>query len=312
MIAAASLAFLFTVALLPWFPVTSEPAPSEINGEYLVESVTICFECHSERDFSKPGWPIPTGRKGSGRVLRGEGRPDAIVARNISPDKEAGIGAWTDEEIKRAIVAGVGRDGRQLHPEMPYGYFNLLSASELDAIVKYLRSIPPVKNALPKMAAYVPGPNPPRVAMDRIPLTAHSSAIQRGQYLVRLAGCETCHTPRNAEGFIKGMDFAGGSVFRHGDEQAAASSNLTPDPTGIAQYNGQQFVEVMRTGRSRGRLLHSAMPWHFYRNMTDSDLKAIFAYLNALPAIPHEIDNLQPPSFCPKCRNEHGLGDRNR
>src|SRR6516165_5613903 len=119
------------------------------QGKYLVESVTICFECHSERDFSKPGWPIPTGRKGSGRVLRGEGRPDAIVARNISPDKEAGIGAWTDEEIKRAIVAGVGRDGRQLHPEMPYGYFNLLSASELDAIVKYLRSIPPVKNALP-------------------------------------------------------------------------------------------------------------------------------------------------------------------
>jgi mono/diheme cytochrome c family protein len=307
----APMIVLFGVALLPLFPDTSEPAPSRISGEYLVESVAICFECHSDRDFSKPGWPIPPGRKGSGRILRGEGTPAPIVAPNISPDKETGIGAWSEEEIKRAIIGGIGRDGRQLYPEMPYHYFNLLGAPELDAIVNYLRSIPPVKSSLPKMPHYVPGANPPRVPMDSIQLSSHSEVVKRGQYLVRLAGCETCHTTRNSEGFINGMEFAGGSVFRHGDGEADAASNLTPDPTGIGSYTEGQFIDILRTGRSGNRALNSAMPWYFYRNMTESDLKAMFAYLKALPPISHRIDNTQPPSLCPKCCNRHGLGSQN-
>lgn len=307
----AALVMLFGTFLFPFLSGVSKTAQTRMRGKYLVESIAICFECHSERDFFKPGWPIPPGRKGSGRMLRGEGTPDPIVAPNISPDKETGIGAWTDEEIKRAIITGVGRDGRQLHPEMPYHYFNLLSAAELDAIVKYLRSIPPVKSTLPKMPNYVPGPNAARVAMDSIQLTAHSDSVKRGQYLVRLAGCETCHTPRNSQGFIQGMGFAGGSVFRHGNGGADAASNLTSDSSGIGGYTERQFLDVIRTGCSGGRSLNSAMPWYFYRNMTDSDLKAIFAYLKALPSIPHKIDNTQPASLCPKCRNQHGLGDQN-
>lgn len=308
--AIAEAAVIFGVALLPFLPGASKPSESRTTGKYLVESVTICFECHSERDLSKSGWPIPPGRTGSGRILGGEGTPEQVVAPNISPDKETGIGAWSDDEIKRAIIGGVGRDGRQLNPEMPYRYFNRLSASELDAIVGYLRSIPPVRNTLPKMAKYVAGPNPPRVAMDSIRLTSDSNAVKRGKYLVRLASCETCHTPRNDEGFIKGMEFAGGTVFRHGN-QADATSNLTPDPSGISRYSPQQFIEVMRTGRSGGRAINSAMPWHFYRNMTDADLNAIFVYLKALPAVSHRIDNTQAPSMCPKCGNQHGLGDQN-
>jgi len=303
-----ALSLLLATFLLPFL---ARPSKPQTEGQYLVESVAICFECHSERDYSKPGWPIPPGRKGSGRILRGEGTSDVIVAPNISPDKETGIGAWTDDEIKRAIVGGIGRDGRQLFPEMPYHYFNLLNASELDAIVKYLRTIPRVKSSLPRMAQYVPGPNPPNVPMDSIQLTAHSDAIKRGQYLVRLAGCETCHTPRNAQGFIPGMEFAGGSVFRHADGEADAASNLTPDPTGIGNVTEEHFLAVMRTGHSGDRQINSAMPWLFYRNMTDSDLRAIFAYLSALPPITHKIDNTRPPSFCPKCRNQHGLGNQN-
>ena len=263
----AALAVLLVVFLLPFLPGTPKSRPS---GSYLVESLAICFECHSDRDFSKPGWPIPPGRKGSGRILRGEGTPDLIVAPNIS-----------------------------------------LSAPEVDAIVHYLRSIPPVHNTLPKMPNYIAGPNPPRVPMDSIQLAAHSNAIKRGQYLVRLAGCETCHTPRNAEGLIQGMEFAGGSIFRHANDEADAASNLTPDPTGIGSYTEQQFIAVIRTGRAGHRQINSAMPWYFYRNMTDSDLKAIFAYLKALPPISHKIDNTQPPSPCPKCRNPHGLGKLN-
>jgi mono/diheme cytochrome c family protein len=292
--------------------ITGAPARDDTvsQGRYLVESVAICFECHSERDFSKPGWPIPPGRVGSGRVLWGKGA-DQVVAPNISPDKVTGIGDWTDDEITRAIREGVGRDGRLLNPEMPYRYFSGLSTAELRSIVKYLRSIPAVSHSLPHMANYVPGNYPPTIAMDSIGLTKSSIVVRRGEYLVRLGGCETCHTPTNEKGFIRGLEFAGGTVFRH-DSQADASSNLTPDLSGIGSYHWQRFERVLRTGRDGTRTINSAMPWYFYRNLTDSDLKAIFAYLMALPPVQHKVDNSATPTPCPKCGNVHGLGNQNR
>jgi mono/diheme cytochrome c family protein len=280
------------------------------QGRYLVESVTICFECHSERDFSKPGWPIPPGRVGSGRILWGEASPNQVIAPNITPDVATGIGEWSDEEIVRAIKDGIGKNGRLLNPEMPSRYFHSLGDDEILSIVLYLRSIPPVRNQLPEIAKYVPGKHPPTVAMDSIRLTKLSTMVTRVAHLVRLAGCETCHTPTNEEGFIPGLEFAGGKVFRHGN-QAAASSNLTPDPSGIGYYDESLFLKVIRTGRVGVRAMNSAMPWHFYRNLTDADLKAIFAYLQALPPVKHNVDNTEPPTRCPKCSNLHGFGNRN-
>lgn len=84
---------LIGVPFLPSVSGTSNQVPSLSRGKYLVEAVTICFECHSERDFTKPGWPIPPGRAGSGRILWGGGTPEQVVAPNISPDKDTGIGA---------------------------------------------------------------------------------------------------------------------------------------------------------------------------------------------------------------------------
>jgi hypothetical protein len=134
--------------------------------------------------------------------------------------------------------------------------------------------------------------------------------VTRGAHLVRLAGCETCHTPSNEEGFIHGLEFAGGKVFRHGG-QAAASSNLTPDPSGIGYYDENLFLKLVKTGRAGVRPIFSAMPWHFYRSLTDADLKAIFAYLQALPPVKHRVDNTEPPTRCAKCGNLHGFGNRN-
>ena len=280
------------------------------QGKYLVESLTICFECHSERDFSKPGWPIPPGRVGSGRILWGEGSPNQVIAPNITPDVATGIGEWSDEEIVRAIKEGIGRNGRLLNREMPSRYFRSLGDDEVHSIVLYLRSIPAVRNQLPETAKYTPGKHPPTIAMDSIRLTKSSSMVTRGAHLVRLAGCETCHTPSNGEGFIRGLDFAGGKVFRHGD-RAAASSNLTPDPSGISYYDEELFLKAMKTGRVGARPIFSAMPWHFYRNLTDADLEAIFAYLQALPPVKHHVDNAEPSTQCAKCGGLHGFGDRN-
>jgi mono/diheme cytochrome c family protein len=303
-------AALFGADLVPDVALASPQSASLERGRYLVEAVAICFECHSERDFSKAGWPIPPGRMGSGRIMWGEGSANAMVAPNITPDMQTGIGGWSDEEIVRAIQYGIGKDGGLLNPEMPSRYFRSLSDDELRSIVMYLRSIPAVKNSLPAMAKYVPGKHRPGIAMDSIRLGKSSAVVTRGAHLVRIAGCETCHTPTNENGFISGLEFAGGMIFRHG-EQSAASSNLTPDTTGIGQYDEKWFVETMRNGKVEARELMSAMPWHFYRNMTDGDLKAIFAYLQALPPVKHQVNNTEPPTKCVKCGNLHGLGNRN-
>ncbi len=308
LIVVAAVAFI-APAIVPYPARGSNRSFTLEQGRYLVESVTICFECHSERDFSKRGWPIPPGRVGSGRIFWGEGSANQI-APNITPDVATGIGDWSDEEIVRAIEDGVGKNGRLLNPEMPSRYFHCLVDDEIHSIVLYLRSIPPVRNHLPEMAKYIPGTHPPTIAMDSIRLTKSSTTVTRGAHLVRLAGCETCHTPANEEGFIHGLEFAGGTVFRHGDE-AAASSNLTPDPSGIGYYDENLFLKVVKTGSVGARGMFSAMPWHFYRNLTDADLKAIFAYLQALPPVKHRVDNTEPPTRCAKCGNSHGFGNRN-
>jgi hypothetical protein len=67
----------------------------------------------------------------------------AAVAANISSHPDAGLGRWTDDEIKRAITQGISRDGRKLLPFMPYPLYAKVAPSDLDAVVAYLRTIPP-------------------------------------------------------------------------------------------------------------------------------------------------------------------------
>ena len=67
----------------------------------------------------------------------------AAVAANITTHPEQGIGEWTDDEIKKAITQGISRDGRQLQPVMAFHYYKNISDEDLDALIVYLRSIPP-------------------------------------------------------------------------------------------------------------------------------------------------------------------------
>ena len=111
-------------------------------GEYLAGPVGHCMDCHT-----------PLGPSGHDMAQLGRGgavftRPFiydwAAVSANITPHPEAGLGRWTDAEIKTAITTGVSRDGRKLLPFMPYGLYAKMQESDLDAIVAYLRSIPPL------------------------------------------------------------------------------------------------------------------------------------------------------------------------
>ena len=71
------------------------------------------------------------------------------------------------------------------------------------------------------------------------------------------------------------------------------------------------FVNVIRTGTVKARPLANIMPWEFFRNLSDDDLKAIFAYLRTLKPVQHRVDNTETARFCKVCKGKHGFGDRN-
>ena len=94
------------------------------------------------------GAPPVAGKKGAGHIA--QDNPELVVP-NITPDVETGAGRWTDDMLARAIREGVGHDGRALHPQMWYPIFRFLSDEDLASVVVYLRSIPPVRNPLPRI-----------------------------------------------------------------------------------------------------------------------------------------------------------------
>jgi mono/diheme cytochrome c family protein len=123
-------------------PASADPVR---RGAYLV-TIGHCMECHSA--WSRGVSDFKTGLGRGGRVFptregSAEGSPGSI-APNITSDPAAGIGAWTDREIGRAITQGIGRDGRMLKPPMAYGYYAGLREADLADIVAYLRTVPPL------------------------------------------------------------------------------------------------------------------------------------------------------------------------
>jgi len=153
-----------------------------------------------------------------------------------------------------------------------------------------------------------------------------SAAIKRGAYLVHFGGCADCHTPLKIgpKGPEKDMSlsFAGHpEKFRpsaspklsEGDWNWAGatsmtafvgpwgvsySANLTPDPeTGIGKWSADDFIKAMRTGKHAGvgRPIMPPMPWQGLGQLKDGDLRAIYAYLKAQPAIRNQVPEYQPP-----------------
>jgi len=294
---------------------TFERTPQRLErGRYLVESLAHCFQCHSEVDYTKPGAQPKPGKKGAGAVFAEEGM-EWLVAPNITPDVETGAGSWTDEQFARAIREGIGHDGRRLFPVMPYMNFRNMSDEDLASIITYIRSIEPVRNELPKTQI----PEPAKAAIPPYqPLTTSvsgpdaSNQIERGKYLVSLGNCVTCHTPMNQQGQpMMNVAFGGGFKLK-GPWGEVYSANITPDSSGISYYDEGLFIRTLRTGHVGARKLNYVMPTGYFKNMTDDDLKAIFAFLRTLPSVQHSVDNTEEASLCPLDGQRHGLGDRNQ
>src|SRR6266568_3824782 len=134
-------------------PLTSvrfESTPQRLErGKYLF-TVAGCVSCHSPHDPTRDGFPALVGKEGSGEVMPFDGLPGKIVAPNLSSDPETGAGKWTDDQIGRAVREGIGHDGRALFPMMPYDHFRKMSDEDLASVVVYMRSLPAIRNELPK------------------------------------------------------------------------------------------------------------------------------------------------------------------
>jgi len=242
------------------------------RGEYSALNVADCMVCHAEHDWTVHDAPVLPNTLGAGQDMNIiKGFPGKVYAPNITPDPETGAGSWSDDQLARAIREGVGHDGRALFPFMPYPDFRAMSDEDLASIIVYLRSLPPVRKQLPATDLIFPVNylirNVPRPLDASLPEPDVSTPEKRGKYLVTIAGCEDCHTPQDAHGKpLPGMDFAGGFIL-DGPWGRVASSNITPDPSGIPYYDQAMFTQVIRTGFVRARKLNQIMPWHVYRRM---------------------------------------------
>jgi mono/diheme cytochrome c family protein len=286
------------------------------RGQYLVEHVTDCMGCHAEHDWTAHDAPVRPNTEGAGQDMNVlKGFPGKVYAPNITPDRETGAGDWSDDQLARAIREGISHDGRALFPFMPYPDFRAMSDEDLAAVIVYIRSLAPVRQRQPQTELIFPVRYLIRAAPQ--PLDAPvgdpdvSTPEKRGKYLVTIGGCTDCHTPQDAHGQrMAGLEFAGGFVLE-GPWGRAASSNLTPDPSGIPYYDQTLFTQALRTGYVKARKLNQIMPWHVYRGMTDEDLAAMFAYVKTFRPVRHHVDNSEPPVLCRVCGQIHGGGDRN-
>jgi Cytochrome c len=278
--------------------VDMSPARVE-RGKFLFQVMADCDGCHSQRDFTRFGGPVVESGRGRGFVFPPQmGLPGTVVAPNITPDPETGIGRWTDGEKIRAIREGVGRDGRALFPMMPYTNYRKMSDEDVQKLVAYMNTLAPVRNPLPITVMRFPV----SLMIKGVPAPAGSvpppDPAKRGEYLVTLGSCSECHTPLKRGQPVESKSFAGGRVFNLG-YGTVVSANITMDmDTGIGKWTEQHFLEkfaeyrdYMRNGPPKsGPDAFTVMPWLAFSQLPDDDLKSIYAWLRKVPPVRNLVD----------------------
>jgi mono/diheme cytochrome c family protein len=251
------------------------------RGRYLTV-VGDCAACHT----------LPE----SGRALAG-GRPietpfGNILAPNITPDRQTGIGAWTDDEFVNALQKGTGRNGTHLYPAMPYTYYTKITRDDALAIRAYLNTVSAVYN--PVNPNQLPFPFNIRASMlvwNKMyftqgtfqPAAGKSEEWNRGAYLAEgLGHCGLCHTPKN----ILGGDMTS-ERLRGYALQGWFASDITGDSRrGVGSWSVDEIANYLKTGHSLTSAANGPMSETLNlstSHMTDADLKAIAIYLKDQP-----------------------------
>ena len=253
------------------------------RGGYLVNTIMTCANCHSPK-----GPPAAVAGKDYSGGLRFDEPPFDVTAPNITPDKETGIGNWTDAQIKTLLLTGKNPHGIQEAEVMPTAFYPILTPGDLDGIVAYLRSLTPVKNKVADPVYKIALPHHVFPGAEKSYSQADlNDKLKRGFYLVTIGHCMECHTPFAPPG---GPDFAnslgkGGREFP-GPWGVSKSRNITSHKTaGIGDWTDAEIKTAITQGKRKdGTPLKGPMGYQYYANMTEADLDAVIAYVRTLPA----------------------------
>ena len=255
------------------------------RGAYLVNTVMACDGCHTPR--GKSGFIMEKRFSGGSQVW--DTPAYTVRGTNITPDRETGIGAWSDAEIKRSLTEGTHRLGRPISPQMPFPFYKILTPRDLDAVVAYLRTVAPVRNEVPPPvykaamhAELVPDAEKP------IAEAALRDPVKRGFYLATIAHCMECHG-RRPDGVqdYKNAWGKGGYVFK-GPFGSAVVPNITSHPrSGIGAWTDAEIKRSLTQGVSRdGRAFKQPMARQdYFSRMTDADLDALVAWIRTIPPL---------------------------
>jgi len=265
------------------------------RGSYLVNGPAACGNCHTRKN--------PDLSPQNGMFLAGGERFDTPVftaySRNLTPDKDSGIGTWTDAQIIRAMREGVTKEGEILGPPMPVPTYHNMSDDDAKAIVAYLRTVNPVHNEVPESKYKIP--LQPQVPAKGEPAPPRSDKAAYGGYLVNaIAHCFECHsTPdEHGEPDVAGHRGAGGFPLPIWPEAGTKpgsvvfSLNITPDQeTGIGAWSDDQIKRAITEGIDKdGKQLFPLMPFGSFKKMTPEDLDAIVAYLHTIKPLRNKIE----------------------
>lgn len=249
------------------------------EGKYLA-AAGDCVACHT----AVGGTPFAGGTI----INTGFGK---LVGPNLTPDKDTGIGSWTDAQFVRAVKYGVGHNGEHLYPGLPYIYFNKVPATDILKIRAYLNTLPPVHNQI--NSNQLPFPFSIRLLMigwnmlffpntgDMMADPNQTAEWNRGAYLVDSLGhCAACHTNKN---FLGGDDT--GHELQGYVVDNANAPNLTNSAAGLGAWSADDIATYLKTGHNA--FADSAGPMadvitHSTSILTLADDKAIGVYLKSL------------------------------
>lgn len=256
------------------------------RGDYLVNHLMNCGNCHSPRG------PAAASRALSGGVQVFDEPWFRVKGANITPDRGTGIGAWTDDDIKRAITRGLRPNGTPLAETMPSSFFRILTPRDLDAIVTYLRSVPAVRNevAAPVYKAAAPSSAVYPLAAKPFSDADLADPKKRGVYLSSLAHCMACHarTSEDAPADYLRSFGKGGRVFK-GPWGETRSANITSSRSaGIGSWSDADLRRALTEGVTPdGRKLRPPMIDHvaYYRTWKAADLDALIAWVRTIPPL---------------------------
>jgi mono/diheme cytochrome c family protein len=271
------------------------PLPDIVaKGKYIFAAAGGGCGCHTE-----PG-KAATGLNAGGR--RFDAPFGTVYSTNITPDRQTGIGAWTDEQIITAIRLGRRPNGERILPVHPFMAFNGMAEEDLRAVVAYLRIVPAIlRPNQPKQitvplfeSVFLPAWLAAFAVKETAPPTAPTSGVARGEYLVRAVGhCGECHTPRGVTQAVDNSRFLAGNP--KGPENSVVP-NITPDKDTGLSWSEEQIAEYMGTGNKpdgdvAGGLMGEVIQGTSagYKDLTTADRLAMARYLKTIPPIKNKI-----------------------